>query len=459
MRGDTGRRGRGRGRGIGRGLLLATVLAVALSGGGPPGAPAIAAGPHDRQLPEWVDVPETVYFPETGHHLAEPLLFHWRTNGGRTVFGLPISEPVERDGLTVQYFERAVLEYRPDTGGATELVVGLGAVTNTEVNLRTGPGTEWGKVGELRRDAAVRLVDGPVLDGAGEPWYRIAGRFGTGWSKGEYFERRADPIAVATVAVAPDDPRLLEPAFRPLAPIVLGALGPDSAELLVFPTTGHTLTGAFKRFWAAHGGALTLGLPLSEPFREVSPDDGRVYLVQYLERAKLEYHPEAAGSDAEVQLAALGRRQARAGGVPTAPVARAAGAPDYDEADFRTPKWIEVDLSEQRMIAWEGDTPYVNTLIHSGKRGWETPPSVYRTFRKVPRDDMTLGEPSDPEYYYSPNVSWVMYFLEGGYAIHGAVWDDAWGTPTSHGCINTPAGIAADLYEWAPLRTLVWIHH
>ncbi len=444
---------------IRRGLAVLILLAVALGGWGERAGGRVAAGPPGRPLPEWVDVPDRVFFPETGHHLAEPLLYYWRTNGAETVFGPPISEAIEGDGVTVQYFERAVLEYRPNTGGATELVVGLGAVSTTEVNLRTGPGTAWGKVGELRRDATVRLVAGPVLDGAGEPWYQIAGRFGTGWSKGEYFERLADPIAIATRSVDPERPRLDEPAFRPLAPIVLGALGPETAELLVFPTTGHTLSGAFKRFWEAHGGALILGLPLSEPFREVSPDDGRVYLVQYLERAKLEYHPEATADGAEVQLAPLGRRQAAVARVPTDPVRRAARVPAYDEDDFRTPKWIEVNLSDQRMTAWEGDTVWASTLIRSGKRGWETPPGLYRTFLKIPKEDMTLGDPSDPDYYYTPNVPWVMYFRDGGYAIHGAVWDAAWGTPTSHGCINTPVDLAAELYDWAPLGTLVWIHH
>ena len=34
------------------------------------------------------------------------------------------------------------------------------------------------------------------------------------------------------------------------------------------------------------------GYPISEAFDEVSPTDGKTYLVQYFERNRLEYHPE-----------------------------------------------------------------------------------------------------------------------------------------------------------------------
>ncbi|MGN6698215.1 MAG: L,D-transpeptidase, partial [Thermomicrobiales bacterium] len=77
----------------------------------------------------------------------------------------------------------------------------------------------------------------------------------------------------------------------------------------------------------------------------------------------------------------------------------------------------------------------------------------------VVMDDMTLCSPGDPDYYYTPNVPWVMYFLDGGFAIHGAVLDSMWGTPTSHGCVNVPVDIAQYLYGWAPVGTLIWIHY
>ena len=436
-------------------LALCGVLVASFDGPAP-----AAAAPPDRELPYWVDVPESVYFAETGHHLAEPFLFHWRMNGDRTVFGLPISEPSTlADGTVIQYFERLALQYRPNVGGATALVLGFGALTNTSVNLRIGPGTNWGKVGVLRAEQAVRLVGGPLPDADGAPWYQIAGTFGTGWTMGEFLERRDDPISVATIAADLDSPRTSERAFAPLPAIVVAALSPDSDDHTYFPTTGHSLAGPFLRFWAANGGTSTFGLPISEPFEEVSAIDGQRRLTQYFEHAQLEFHADLAGTDAQVQLSMLGARAAEVARVNTQPVGRRADSPIYSTDLFVGIRWIEVSIGEQRLTAWEGDLPILSTLVRTGKASWDTPRGTFRTFRKVAMEDMTLGgDPDDPDYYYTPDVPWIMYFLEGGFAIHGAYWLDIWGTPTSRGCVNVPVDLAAYLYEWAPLGTLVWIH-
>ncbi|MEI7768370.1 MAG: hypothetical protein WCI67_00195 [Chloroflexales bacterium] len=54
-----------------------------------------------------------------------------------------------------------------------------------------------------------------------------------------------------------------------------------------FPETGHTVIGAFKRYWEAQGGLAIFGFPLSEEITE-QLDDGRNYTVQYFERARFE---------------------------------------------------------------------------------------------------------------------------------------------------------------------------
>lgn len=446
----------GRGRRVGHAALLALCLLLITAVDGI--APA-AAAPPGRELPSWVDAPDRVYFAETGHHLAEPFLFYWRMNGERTVFGLPISEPVSQaDGNVVQYFERMALRYRPNAGGATALVTGFNALTNTSVNLRVGPGTGWGKVGVLGTQQRVRLVGGPLPDADGAPWYQVAGIFGTGWTKGEFLERHDDPISIATVAVDLDHPRTSERAFARLAGVVVGALGPNNDDLTYFPTTGHALAAPFLKFWEANGGTSIFGLPVSEAFQEASGDDGKVRLTQYFEHVRMEYHSDLAGSAAAVQLSLLGRRAAEVARVNTRAVGRRADSPVYSPDLFVGIKWLEVSIGQQRLTAWEGDLPILSTLVRTGKTGWDTPRGTFRTFRKVQMEDMTLLDPSDPEYYYTPNVPWIMYFLEGGFAVHGAVYDDQWGTPTSHGCVNVPVDLARYLYSWAPVGTLVWIH-
>ena len=87
-------------------LLLAVCLALLLS-------PALALAPR----PARAAGPDVVYFPQTGHHLSGTFLDYWRANGDITSLGYPLSEPFEREGHTVQYFERAVFELHPESAG------------------------------------------------------------------------------------------------------------------------------------------------------------------------------------------------------------------------------------------------------------------------------------------------------------------------------------------------------
>jgi hypothetical protein len=81
-----------------------------------------------------------------------------------------------------------------------------------------------------------------------------------------------------------------------------------------FPQTKHTLSQPFLRYWQEHGGLAIFGYPISEPMQEVSPSDGKTYIVQYFERNRFEYHPEHAGTEYEVLLGLLGTQIAKAQG-------------------------------------------------------------------------------------------------------------------------------------------------
>src|SRR5262249_39321399 len=104
--------------------------------------------------------------------------------------------------------------------------------------------------------------------------------------------------------------------------VLLGTLGrafhaadPPAAPLPAFAryysATGHNLSGAFLTYWDSHGGLFVHGYPLSEPFLEVNPTDGKVYTVQYFERSRFEWHPEHAGTPYEVLLGLLGTQLAQ----------------------------------------------------------------------------------------------------------------------------------------------------
>lgn len=72
--------------------------------------------------------------------------------------------------------------------------------------------------------------------------------------------------------------------------------------------TRHTIGNApapFKRFYDEFGGLRVFGRPTSEQFQERNPDTGAIHWVQYFERQRLEWHPEAAPGF-QVMLGRLG---------------------------------------------------------------------------------------------------------------------------------------------------------
>ena len=74
---------------------------------------------------------------------------------------------------------------------------------------------------------------------------------------------------------------------------------------IYFKETGHFVSGGFYGYWKQNGGLEILGLPLTEEFGEFDASRKITQTVQYFERAKFEYHAEAASAQ-RVQLALLG---------------------------------------------------------------------------------------------------------------------------------------------------------
>jgi hypothetical protein len=175
------------------------------------------------------------YLPATGHNIGLAIKRFYETHGGLAIFGLPLTELIEQDGMPVQYFERARFELHPE----------LPAPYYVSLTL----------VGSLL-----------TRDSAGA-------------------------------------------AFTPRP----AEAGPSARTF--FPATGHTLGGVFNEFWLHNGQLSAFGYPISEEFGEINAIDGRLYLVQYFERARFEYHPEHAGTPYQVLLGQLGDEYARARGL------------------------------------------------------------------------------------------------------------------------------------------------
>jgi lipoprotein-anchoring transpeptidase ErfK/SrfK len=114
-------------------------------------------------------------------------------------------------------------------------------------------------------------------------------------------------------------------------------------------------------------------------------------------------------------------------------------------------RWIQVNLSTQRLIAWEGGKPVYAVIISSGKK---STPTRIGTFKIQSKHKSTRMRGRN---YDVPNVPHAMFY-QGNYGIHGAYWHKKFGTPVSQGCVNVAPNHAKWLFDWASLGTQVVIH-
>lgn len=111
-------------------------------------------------------------------------------------------------------------------------------------------------------------------------------------------------------------------------------------------------------------------------------------------------------------------------------------------------RWIEINLKEQKLSAWQGNELVYKINVSTGKRSTPTLTGVFAVQTKL-RVSRMRGSG-----YNIPDVPYTMYY-DGNYAIHGAYWHNNFGTPVSHGCVNLPPKKARLLFDWAKVGTPV----
>ncbi len=109
-------------------------------------------------------------------------------------------------------------------------------------------------------------------------------------------------------------------------------------------------------------------------------------------------------------------------------------------------RWIDIDLTTQRLRAFEGDRLVYEFPISSGKWG-RTPTGEFRVWIKLRYTLMQGGSKELNTYYYLPNVPFTQYY-DRGYGLHGTYWHNNFGHPMSHGCINMRTSDAETLFYW-----------
>ena len=212
--------------------------------------------------------------------------------------------------------------------------------------------------------------------------------------------------------VIPDDLVLLEPTVISTESLTIVPSAIPSELPAVVETDGPPLT------------ATSLPEPMATP--EATSTPGTIYAEIVADTPTSEYSaPTAAVAEQNVPSSAAG-----SDGV----------------------HWIDVDLSQQRVYAYAGDTIVNSFIVSTGT--WQTPTVTgkYKVWIKLLSTDM-----AGPGYYL-PDVPYTMYFYKG-YALHGTYWHNNFGTPMSHGCVNLSIPDAAWLYDFSYVGTVVNVHN
>jgi hypothetical protein len=115
-----------------------------------------------------------------------------------------------------------------------------------------------------------------------------------------------------------------------------------------------------------------------------------------------------------------------------------------------TERWIDIDIEQQVLVAYEGSTPTFATLVSTGRNNKEseTPHGTFQIWAKLDFSDMDDLERTDVDKNYAiQDVPWVQFF-KGSYGFHAAFWHDDFGRRRSHGCINLSPADARYLFSF-----------
>ena len=136
----------------------------------------------------------------------------------------------------------------------------------------------------------------------------------------------------------------------------------------------------------------------------------------------------------------------------------AAGAENLPYQAAPGEKWVDLNLSNKTVTAYEGATVVHGPVsIVDGAAETPTVTGTYKVYLQYESQTMR-GENADGSPYVAEDVPWVSYFYSG-YAFHGAGWRSSFGYSGSHGCVNMPVSEAQWIYNWADTNTVVQSHY
>ncbi len=480
--------------------------------------PTIAPDEESSVVLEQVDASSARYFPVTGHNLAEPFLTAWSVAGGEALAGPPLSEPrySEADGGIRQDFPGIALVHRPDQG----TIGGVALPTATLIKIdpaagQAGPGqcatasvacqvvpdtghTISGAIATFWNDhGGAQILGAPV----GEPVARngattqvFANAVLRESSSGQV---TLDPVNTDIVAplmasdaafipVPPTNGRSwliraeggLNLRSGPAATAEVIATLPDNAEFIAAPGDAEEWVGGYVDGFAGWVSRDFLTEPTAPVTEDLTSWRLDVWAGATLGETNVRREPSTtstmvrsltasdpivvtdwvrgeAVADNQITWAELegggfvyARNIRRA--APVSPPPLFADAPSSG-------KWIDVHLTQQLMVAYEGRTPVRTIVTTTGMPGWETPTGWFAINHRVANETMESGSIGAENFYVLKDVLFTQYFTDRGHALHYAWWKNAEtiGRPGSHGCLNLLLEDAQFFWDWADIGTPV----
>jgi hypothetical protein len=446
------------------------------------------------------------YFAETGHNLDEPFTTAWTAAGGKDGPGLPLSEPrfLSNDGTVRQDFEAMAFVYRPDADPGSSLQgvpLPKSELTSLVPTTNRQPGTDTSPTGTFaswwQAHGGIQLLGQPVSEPftkSGTTVQAFANAVLEQPAGGSVRLRKIN-VDIASKQYANDE------AFVP-APPTLGtswlvaasdglrvragadanaeviAVVPDSAEFIAAPGEhGSSVPGYVDGFsgWVAKEFLTSRdtlkvtdtsnwrldvweGVTLGDTNLRRSPSTSSstvrtiaagspVVVVDWVEgEAVVENQITWAKLDdgSFVYARNIGRA------APVQPPPLPGDAPSNG-------RWIDVHLTQQLMVAYEGRDPVRTVVMTSGMPGWVTPTGWFHINNRVANETMESGSIGAENFYVLKNVLFTQYFTDRGHALHYAWWknEETIGRPGSHGCINLLLDDAQFFWGWAVIGTPV----
>lgn len=167
-------------------------------------------------------------------------------------------------------------------------------------------------------------------------------------------------------------------------------------------------------------------------------------------RAALAYDKDYRGSLSIVQIRDTAGMPPRLALLPSFPVIM--GHLEHE-------KFIDVNISQQRLYAYEHGRVAKTFLVSTGTYKYPTPLVKTEMKKKIPTMDYrwSYGK-NHPDNYNLKNVRYNLNIYPHIY-IHSAYWHNNFGHRMSHGCINLQFSTAQWIYNWADVGTPVETHN